>query len=72
MAERLARWSKQAPAKPASALFEVVYQRYLTAGIAISSSRGVGTQSEILSDTDVAAAMLDRLTGQRGWRQLGG
>ena len=49
------------PAEAASALFQVVSQRYLKTSIAITTNRGVGSWGEILGDTTVAAAMLDRL-----------
>lgn len=49
------------PAEAASALFQVVSQRYLRTSIVITTNRGVAAWSEILGDTTVAAAMLDRL-----------
>ena len=49
------------PAEAASALFQVVSQRYLKTSIVITTNRGVGSWGEILGDTTVAAAMLDRL-----------
>ena len=49
------------PAEAASALFQVVSQRYLKTSIVLTSNRGVGAWGEILGDTTVAAAMLDRL-----------
>jgi len=49
------------PAEAASALFQVVSQRYLKTSIVLTSNRGVGAWGDILSDTTVAAAMLDRL-----------
>jgi DNA replication protein DnaC len=49
------------PAEAAAALFQVVSQRYLKSSIAITTNRGVGSWGEILGDTTVAAAMLDRL-----------
>ena len=49
------------PAEAASALFQVVSQRYLKTSIVITTNRGVGTWGDILGDTTVAAAMLDRL-----------
>jgi DNA replication protein DnaC len=49
------------PAEAASALFQVVNQRYLKTSIVITTNRGVGSWGEILGDTTVAAAMLDRL-----------
>ncbi|WP_443677278.1 ATP-binding protein [Mycobacterium sherrisii] len=49
------------PAEAASALFQVVPQRYLKTSIVITTNRGIGAWGEILGDTTVAAAMLDRL-----------
>lgn len=49
------------PAEAASALFQVVAQRYLKTSIILTSNRGVGSWGEILGDTNVAAALLDRL-----------
>ena len=49
------------PAEAASALFQVVSQRYLKSSIVLTSNRGVGAWGDILGDTTVAAAMLDRL-----------
>jgi DNA replication protein DnaC len=49
------------PAEAASALFQVVSQRYLKTSIVITTNRGVAGWGEILGDTIVAAAMLDRL-----------
>jgi DNA replication protein DnaC len=49
------------PAEAASALFQVVSQRYLKTSIVITTNRGVGSWGEVLGDTTVAAAMLDRL-----------
>jgi DNA replication protein DnaC len=49
------------PAEAASALFQVVSQRYLKTSIVITTNRGVGSWGEILGDITVAAAMLDRL-----------
>ena len=49
------------PAEAASALFQVVSQRYLKTSIVITTNRGVAGLGEILGDTTVAAAMLDRL-----------
>ena len=48
-------------AEGAAALFQVVTQRYLKTSIIITSNRGVGGWGEILGDTTMAAAMLDRL-----------
>lgn len=49
------------PAEAAAALFQVVSQRYLRTSIILTTNRGVGSWGEILGDTTVAAAMLDRL-----------
>jgi DNA replication protein DnaC len=49
------------PAEAASALFQVVSQRYLRTSIVITTNRGVALWGDILGDTTVAAAMLDRL-----------
>jgi DNA replication protein DnaC len=49
------------PAEAAAALFQVVSQRYLKSSIVLTTNRGVGAWGEILGDTTVAAAMLDRL-----------
>lgn len=42
-------------------MFQVVSQRYLKTSIVITTNRDVGAWGEILGDTTVAAAMLDRL-----------
>jgi DNA replication protein DnaC len=49
------------PAEAASALFQVISQRYLKTSIVLTSNRGVGAWGDILGDTTVAAALLDRL-----------
>lgn len=49
------------PAEAASALFQVVSQRYLKTSIVITTNRGVAAWGDILGDATVAAAMLDRL-----------
>lgn len=49
------------PGEAASALFQVINQRYLKTSIVITTNRPVGAWGEILGDTAVAAAMLDRL-----------
>ncbi len=49
------------PPRAAAAIFQVVSQRYLKTSIILTSNRGVGAWGEILGDTTVAAAMLDRL-----------
>ena len=49
------------PAEAASALFQVISQRYLKTSTILTSNRGVGSWGQILGDTTVAAALLDRL-----------
>jgi DNA replication protein DnaC len=49
------------PAEAASALFQVISQRYLKTSIVLTSNRGVGAWGDSLGDTTVAAALLDRL-----------
>ncbi|MBE0011471.1 IS21-like element helper ATPase IstB [Arthrobacter sp. AET 35A] len=49
------------PVEAASALFQVVSQRYLKTSIILTTNRGVGSWGEVLGDTTVAAALLDRL-----------
>ena len=49
------------PTEAASALFQVVSQRYLKSPIVLTTNRPVGSWGEILGDTTVAAALLDRL-----------
>src|SRR6476469_3161463 len=49
------------PAEAASALFQVVAQRYLKTSIILTTNRPVTSWGEILGDTMVAAALLDRL-----------
>ena len=48
-------------AEAASALFQVINRRYLKTSIVITTNRSAGAWGEILGDTTVAAAMLDRL-----------
>ena len=50
------------PAEAASALFQVISQRYLKTSVVLTSNRGVGSWGEILGDTTVAAALLDSCT----------
>jgi DNA replication protein DnaC len=49
------------PAEAASALFQVVAQRYLKTSIVMTTNRGVAAWGDVLGDPTVAAAMLDRL-----------
>lgn len=49
------------PAEAASALFQVVAQRYLKTSVVITTNRSIAEWGEVLGDTTVAAAMLDRL-----------
>lgn len=48
----------RAAGRAASALFQIINQRYLKTNIVITTNRPVGS---ILGNTNVAAAMLDRL-----------
>lgn len=48
------------PAEAASALLQVVSQRYFKTSIVITTNRGVGACDDILGDTTDAAATLDR------------
>jgi hypothetical protein len=57
------------PAEAASALFQVVAQRYTKTSIVLTTNRGVASWGEILGDTTVAAAMLDRLLAPLGRAQ---
>ncbi len=49
------------PGEAASALFQVINQRYMKTSIVLTTNRPVGAWGEILGDTTVATAMLDRL-----------
>src|SRR5690349_16273665 len=49
------------PAEAASALFQVVNQRYLKSSIIMTTNRSITEWGQILGDTTVAAALLDRL-----------
>ncbi len=49
------------PGEAAPALFQVVAQGYLKTSIVVTTNRGVGEWGEVLGDTTVPAAMLDRL-----------
>ncbi len=49
------------PAEAASALLQVVSQRYLKTSIVLTSNNGVGSWGEVLGDSTVVAALLDRL-----------
>lgn len=49
------------PGEAASALFQVVAQRYMKTSIVITTNRGVSEWGDNLGDTTVEAAMLDRL-----------
>lgn len=49
------------PAEAASALFQVISQRYLKTSTIITTNLGVGSWGQILGDDTVAAALLDRL-----------
>jgi hypothetical protein len=45
----------------AAALFQVIARRSLKGSVVLTTNRAVGSRGEILDDTVVAAAMLDRL-----------
>ena len=49
------------PAEAASALFQVVNQRYLKSSIIMTTNRSITDWGQVLGDTTVAAALLDRL-----------
>jgi DNA replication protein DnaC len=49
------------PAEAASALFQVIAQRYGKTSIILTTNRPITSWGEILGDTTVAAALLDRL-----------
>ena len=49
------------PAEAATALFQVVSQRYGKGSIALTTNLGIASWGRILDDSTVAAAMLDRL-----------
>lgn len=49
------------PAEAASALFQVVNQRYLKSSIILTTNRPITDWGQTLGDTTVAAALLDRL-----------
>ena len=49
------------PGEAASALFQVINQRYLRTSIVLTTNRGVAAWGDVLGDNVVAAAMLDRL-----------
>ena len=49
------------PAEAASALFQVVNQRYLKSSIIMTTNRSITEWGQVLGDTLVAAALLDRL-----------
>ena len=49
------------PAEAASALFQVINQRYLKTSIVLTTNRPITSWGEVLGDTTVAAALLDRL-----------
>ncbi len=50
-----------AAAEAASALFQVVNQRYLKSSIIMTTNRPVTEWGQVLGDNTVAAALLDRL-----------
>jgi DNA replication protein DnaC len=54
------------PNEAVAALFQVVSQRYLKSSVVLTTNRPVESRGEILGDTTVAAALLDRLL-HRSW-----
>jgi DNA replication protein DnaC len=55
------------PAEAASALFQVVSQRYLKTSIAITTNRGVGAWGEILGDTSRGPGSDPKLTSNTSY-----
>lgn len=49
------------PAEAAAALFQVVSQRYLKSSTIVTTNKGVASWGDTLGDSNVAAALLDRL-----------
>ena len=49
------------PAEAASALFQVIAQRYLKTSTILTTNRAITSWGEVFGDTTVAAALLDRL-----------
>ena len=60
------------PAEVATALFQVVSQRYGKGSIALTTNLGIASWGRILDDSTVAAAMLDRLLHRSVVFNIGG
>jgi len=60
------------PAEGASALFQVITQRYTKASTIITTNRPITSWGQILGDTTVAAALLDRLLHRSVVLDIGG
>lgn len=60
------------PAEGASALFQVISQRYLKGSICLTTNRGVAQWGQIFDDPMIAAAMLDRLLHRSTVLQIDG
>ncbi len=60
------------PAEGASALFQVVAQRYTKTSTILTTNRPITSWGEILGDTTVAAALLDRLLHRSVVLDIGG
>ena len=60
------------PAEGASALFQVIAQRYTKSSTILTTNRPITSWGEILGDTTVAAALLDRLLHRSVVLDIGG
>jgi DNA replication protein DnaC len=60
------------PAEGASALFQVIAQRYTKTSTIVTTNRPITSWGEILGDTTVAAALLDRLLHRSVVLDIGG
>ncbi len=60
------------PAEGASALFQVITQRYTKTSTIITTNRPITSWGQILGDTTVAAALLDRLLHRSVVLDIGG
>jgi DNA replication protein DnaC len=60
------------PAEGASALFQVIAQRYTKSSTILTTNRPITSWGEVLGDTTVAAALLDRLLHRSVVLDIGG
>ena len=60
------------PAEGASALFQVIAQRYTKTSTIVTTNRPITSWGEVLGDTTVAAALLDRLLHRSVVLDIGG